>query len=138
MRPATADPARDPLALLSKISKVVPGHNIAAFLVMIFCKGTTKNGAHMFETCTETVSILYAIAFGAGDACVEIGMASLAGAFVAFMVGVVILQFFARKLWKRVSNPAPPPPERRIGTIMDDTIADDPNYQDSAIRSSKR
>jgi hypothetical protein len=102
-----------------------------------------ENGTKMFKTCVETVSILYAIIFGAGDACIEIGAASLLSALAAFMVAVIIAQFFARKLWKRISNPTPPQPARRIGTIMDDQIADDPiaddpNYQASAIRSSRR
>ena len=92
----------------------------------------------MFAECTETVSILYAIVFGAGDACILISTWSILSALSAFLVLVIIAQFFARKLWARVRAPSPPPRQRRIGTIMDDPIADDPNYEDSAIRSSRR
>jgi hypothetical protein len=92
----------------------------------------------MFDTCVETVSILYAIIFGAGDACVEIGMASLLWALAAFMVVVIIVQFGARKLWKQITKTAPPPHDRQTETIINGSIVDDPNYKDSAIRSSRR
>lgn len=86
--------------------------------------------------CAETVSILYAIVFGADGACVLISAWSLLTAFAAFMVLVVIAQFFARKLWARLTRPTPRP------AAQDDTprgaITDDPNYANSAIRSSRR
>ncbi len=92
----------------------------------------------MFAECTETVSILYAIIFGAGEACVLISTWSILSALGAFLVLVVIAQFFARKLWARLRAPSAGPRQRRIGTIMDDPITDDPDYEDSAIRSSRR
>lgn len=92
----------------------------------------------MFTECTETVSILYAIVFGAGDACIMLGMGSLLTALVAFLVLVIIAQFIARKLWKGLREPDTPPRRRRIGTIMDDPVSDDPDYDDSAIWSSRR
>ena len=92
----------------------------------------------MFAECAVTVSILYAIVFGAGDACIMVSMGSVLTALGAFMVLVIFAQFIARRLWARLRAPSPPPRQRRIGTIMDDPIADDPNYEDSAIRSSRR
>ena len=91
----------------------------------------------MLDTCTETVSILYAIVFGAGDACIMIGLWSILSAFGAFMVLVVITQFVARKLWARVARPKPAFTDLRDPNV-DSPIVDDPNYRNSAIRSKKR
>lgn len=105
----------------------------------------------MFAECTESVSILYAIIFGLGDACLLISMPSVLTALGVFLGLVIVAQLIARKLWARmvaprdiareparvgnarevVSEPARPQPAR--GAIIDD-----PNYAHSAIRSSKR
>lgn len=92
----------------------------------------------MFEQCTETVSILYAIIFGAGDACINIGIGSLLGAFAAFMGIVIVLQYVARRLWNNTKPSRRTTPERRIGTIYDQTPDDDDKFKDSAVWSSKR
>ncbi|WP_333713019.1 hypothetical protein [Yoonia sp.] len=96
----------------------------------------------MFAECSETVSILYALVFGAGEACVRIDIWSILSAFAAFMVGVVILQVLARRLWARLtqgpdigeslSEAAPSEPR------TDKPFHDDPSYRHSAIRSSRR
>lgn len=91
----------------------------------------------MFNTCTETVSILYAIVFGAGEACVMFDMWSILSALAVFMLLVIIAQFFARRLWARISKPP-----ARFSDVhdpeVDHPIRDDPNYTNSAIRSSRR
>ncbi|HEV8034191.1 hypothetical protein [Yoonia sp.] len=92
----------------------------------------------MFTTCTETVSILYAIAFGAGDACVDVGAGSILAAFAAFMVLVVIAQFLARKLWAKLTQSQPHASPEPTMSENDHPFSDDPNYRDSAIRRSKR
>lgn len=92
----------------------------------------------MFAECTETVSLLYAIVFGAGDACIMVSMGSLLTALVVFLMLVILAQFLARKLWKGLRGPETPLRQRRIGTIMDDPIPDNPDYDNSAIRSSRR
>lgn len=92
----------------------------------------------MFTTCTETVSILYAIAFGAGDACVDVGAGSILAAFAAFMVLVVIAQFLARKLWAKLTQSQPHAAPEPTMPDHDHPFSDDPNYRDSAIRRSKR
>ncbi|PJI92952.1 hypothetical protein BC777_1819 [Yoonia maricola] len=102
----------------------------------------------MFDECTETVSILYAIVFGAGDACIEIGTSSILMAFGAFMVLVVIAQFAARWIWKQITQPRQTVEADRFEPDMfepsdtmptsDTPYRDDPAYRDSAIRSSKR
>jgi uncharacterized membrane protein len=89
----------------------------------------------MFETCTETVSLLYAIVFGADGACVNIGMSSLIWAFVAFIVLVVIAQFFARKLWRKLRNAPAQSQGRRVGTIYDDGPDE---IDEGPVRSSRR
>ncbi|MEM9970949.1 MAG: hypothetical protein AAF762_07600 [Pseudomonadota bacterium] len=43
--------------------------------------------------CEETVSFLWAMIFGAGEACVDMGVTSLVTAIVAFMVAVAALRF---------------------------------------------
>ena len=92
----------------------------------------------MFATCTQTVSILYAIAFGAGEACVRIDMWSILSALGAFMVLVIVAQFFARRLWARMMRPSPPDFSDVHDPQVDHPIVDDPNYRNSAIRSTKR
>ena len=83
--------------------------------------------------CIETVSILYAVIFGAGDACVLISMGSILTAFAAFMVLVVLAQYVARRLWARVSgqskpaDPASPP-----------TFSRHPDYDGGPIMSTRR
>jgi hypothetical protein len=92
----------------------------------------------MFATCTETVSILYAVIFGVGDACVSFSTGSILAAFAAFIVIVVVAQFLARRLWARLTQTPridTPDPSR---SNEDHPFRDDPNYRDSAIRSSKR
>ena len=91
----------------------------------------------MLDACTETVSILYAIVFGAGDACIMLDLWSILSAFGAFIVLVVIAQFIARKLWARISHPKPAFTDMHDASV-DHPIVDDPNYKNSAIRSTKR
>ena len=92
----------------------------------------------MFGDCSETVSILYAVIFGADGACIALSTASILTAFGAFLVLVVIAQFLARMLWRKLTQPRAP-------VSVDDTTPpaatpyqDDPKYRDSAIRPSKR
>ncbi|MEL6841468.1 MAG: hypothetical protein AAFP85_19465 [Pseudomonadota bacterium] len=111
----------------------------------------------MFEPCIETVSILYAIVFGAGDACIEIGAVSILTAFGAFIVLVVIAQYFARMLWRQLTGRGNARPSRRVGTIYDGAAQisepvetskrrpgmqqsgdDSDKFKDSAIWSAKR
>lgn len=66
----------------------------------------------MFGNCSETVSILYAAIFGAGDACVRLDLWSIGTAFAVFILLVMIAQFAARKLWARLTRPAPLPPQQ--------------------------
>ncbi len=88
-------------------------------------------------TCGETVSILYALIFGAGEACVRIDLWSILSAFGAFMIVVVIAQFIARRTWARLTAPRTVTPHKKEPSI-DRPFKDDPNYQDSAIRTTKR
>ena len=89
----------------------------------------------MIPTCTETVSILYALIFGAGEACVRIDLASIMQAFSIFIIIVVIAQYVARRLWTKLSTPR----ERPIAIGRDQhPFTDDPNYEHSAIRRSNR
>ncbi len=92
----------------------------------------------MFAECAETVSILYAVVFGSGDACIMLSMGSVLTALAVFFVLVIIVQLIARKLWARMRQPTHPPRDREIASATNDTITDDPNYIDSAIRSSRR
>ncbi|MFQ1699882.1 hypothetical protein ACJ5NV_04725 [Loktanella agnita] len=46
------------------------------------------------------MSILHAVIFGAGEAYIDIGMASLIVAIGAFLLGVTLLQLVARRLWR--------------------------------------
>ncbi|MGR3511926.1 MAG: hypothetical protein ACU0GG_04125 [Paracoccaceae bacterium] len=47
--------------------------------------------------CQSTVSLLEAILFGADGACVDLGLPSLLSALAVFVVGVVVLQWAARR-----------------------------------------
>ena len=91
----------------------------------------------MIDSCAQTVSILYAIIFGAGDACILLDLWSILSVFGVFMVLVVIAQFVARKLWARISRPNPVFTDLHDPSV-DHLIVDDPNYENSAIRSTKR
>lgn len=91
----------------------------------------------MFAECTETVSILYAIVFGIGEACVRIDLWSILSAFGVFVLAVVIAQYVARKIWARVTRPRTAFSDERAPTV-NHPIVDDPNYRNSAIRSTKR
>ena len=91
----------------------------------------------MLGTCAETVSILYALVFGAGEACVRIDLWSILSAFAAFMVIVVIIQWIARRMWARVTAP-PIAREPHAPSTSERPFEDDPHYQNSAIRSSRR
>jgi len=64
----------------------------------------------IFDECTQTVSVLYAAIFGAGDACIDLSMASLGIAFAVFIGLVIMAQFVARKLWARLNQPKDPAP----------------------------
>lgn len=91
----------------------------------------------MWAECQETVSILNALVFGANGACVRIDIWSLLSAFAVFMGIVIILQWGARRVFARphrpVVNQAPEPEPANQKPYQDD-----PNYRDSAIRSSRR
>jgi len=91
----------------------------------------------MNTTCAETVSILYAVIMGAGDACIRIDIWSILTALGAFLVIVVIAQFLARKLWAKLTT-APKTFSDVHDPRVDRPIKDDPNYKNSAIRSAKR
>lgn len=92
----------------------------------------------MFRECTETVSMLYAVIFGAGDACIEMSTTSILTAFGAFMVLVIIAQFFARRLWSRLTKRNAPVEYDDIDPHRQSPYRDDPNYRNSAVRRSKR
>ena len=92
----------------------------------------------MFNDCTETVSILYAAIFGAGDACIMLSTSSILTAFAAFIGLVVAAQFIARRLWAKLTQPRDRVVDDFSDPAGDHPFNDDPNYSDSAIRSSKR
>ena len=98
----------------------------------------------MFGECQETVSILEALIFGAGDACIMLSTWSLLAAIGAFLVMVVILQVLARRLWRRVMGQTGRSVETDVGDETGtggDTQSpyqDDPEYHNSAIRSMRR
>jgi tellurite resistance protein TehA-like permease len=100
-------------------------------------KKTAQKEKPMFAPCAEVVSILYATVFGAGEACVDVGLASILWAFGAFMALVVLAQFAARRIWARLTR-------RRDAfsdvhdRAVDRPINDDPNYRNSAVRSTRR
>ena len=52
--------------------------------------------------CAETVSILEAIVFGAGGACIDIGMTSLLGAVAGFVVCVLLIRYVAMQVLRQV------------------------------------
>lgn len=84
--------------------------------------------------CAETVSILYAIIFGTNGACISISTASILTAFAGFMVLVVIAQYFARRLWARLTTPRLPPDPDETSSAL----ADDPRYDGGPIRTYGR
>ncbi|MCK0096200.1 hypothetical protein MWU60_11510 [Yoonia sp. F2084L] len=92
----------------------------------------------MFGDCTETVSILQAIVFGADGACVMLSTGSILTAFAAFIVLVVIAQFLARRLWAKLMQNSVSVENDLIDPTGDHPFHDDPNYRNSAIRSTKR
>ena len=85
--------------------------------------------------CTETVSIFWAVIFGAGDACVRIDLWSILGAFAVFIAIVAGLQWIARRLWSRAkaTKIATPKAENDPRPYQDN-----PRFRDSAIRSTRR
>lgn len=91
----------------------------------------------MFDACTQTVSVLYAIAFGAGDACIMLDLWSILSTFGAFIVLVVIAQFIVRRLWAQISRSKPAFTDLHDPSV-DQPIVDDPNQKNSAVRSTKR
>ena len=112
-------------------------------------------GFEMFGDCRETVSILYAVIFGADGACIMLSTSSILTAFAAFIFLVVVAQFIARWLWKQLIQPRPtieadivePPipaplrqtaPPNNVKPTVRAPYHDDPNYRASAIRPSKR
>ena len=81
----------------------------------------------MFETitCTETVSILEAVVFGVDGACIDIGLASLLGAVVAFIFCVVGLRVLGSRLLKRLfpsRRPDEPAPVAKQDAQFDDGL----------------
>ncbi len=54
------------------------------------------------NTCNETVSIVQAVVFGAGEACIDIGLTSLLGGVFLFIGLVVVLRFAAAALLRRI------------------------------------
>ena len=91
----------------------------------------------MLMECAETVSILYAMIFGAGDACVRIDLVSVLSAFAVFMVIVVLLQLAVKRLLAK-RNARPVQTVEAPRAKRDKPFDDDPEYRDSAIRSSRR
>lgn len=92
----------------------------------------------MFGDCAETVSILYAIVFGADGGCIALSTTSILTAFGAFMILVIIAQFIARWLWKKLVQPNARLEEEFTDPPRATPYHDDPKYRDSAIRPSKR
>ncbi len=80
----------------------------------------------MFEAglCRTTVSILEAIVFGAGNACVDIGTTSMLSAVAVFIGAVVLIRFIAMRLLrvifpglfgkKRTANVPPVQPDNGL------------------------
>ena len=52
----------------------------------------------MIGACTDTVSLLHALVFGAGEACVSISVPSIIGVLVPFIAIVLTLQWLARRI----------------------------------------
>lgn len=88
----------------------------------------------MFETCAETVSVLHALIFGAGGACVDVGLGSLAPVFPVFVGAVLVLQFAARRALAALfpKGDKAPAPEPR-GPLLNG-----PDYDGGPIRSQGR
>jgi hypothetical protein len=97
----------------------------------------TKQAHAMFDACKETICILYSIVFGTGKACILLEIWSILSAFGTFIALVVIAQFFASRLWARISRPKPAFTDLHDRAV-DHPIMDDPNYKNSAIRLTKR
>ena len=57
----------------------------------------------LFDTpCADTVSILEAVLFGAGDACIDVGLTSLLGGVVLFIGAVVVLRLIGMLVLRRI------------------------------------
>lgn len=54
------------------------------------------------DACQHTVSIIYAIFFGARNACIDVGLTSLLGGVVMFILAVVTLRFLGVLILRRV------------------------------------
>ena len=80
--------------------------------------------------CRETVSVFEAVMFGAGDACVDIGMGSLLGGVVLFMGAVVLLQYFGVRLVRRALG------KRRVEVVSADEAELKPMPYESPIKST--
>lgn len=82
--------------------------------------------------CAETVSILVAVFRGAGQACVSLSPASILTALIPFVLGVVVLQFIARKLLAKATGtkPKPTPEAQKAGPF-------DTDYDGGPIRSTR-
>jgi hypothetical protein len=62
--------------------------------------------------CADTVSILWAVFRGAGQACVSVDTVSIVTALIPFVLGVVVLQWVARRLWAKATGPKTPTPQK--------------------------
>lgn len=71
------------------------------------------------QACTTTVSVLEALVFGAGEACISVGMWSVLGALLPFVVGVTILQFIARRALAKLVGRNPPKKVRKKSSPQD-------------------
>ncbi|MEL7344882.1 MAG: hypothetical protein AAFN59_08475 [Pseudomonadota bacterium] len=97
----------------------------------------------MLEPCTQVVSLLTALVFGANGACVELSPASLAPFIVAFILAVVVMQYLARRLIAMIfvppakpdTHPSAPPnaPLTKRGALLDG-----PTYDGGPIQSTRR
>ena len=58
----------------------------------------------LFEAtaCTETISILEAIALGGDGACIDIGLSSVLGAVAGFIAVVLLIRFVAMQVLRRI------------------------------------
>ena len=93
----------------------------------------------IFEECTETVSILWAAIFGAGEACVDMSASSLIPAFAAFIALVIALQWVARKLWARLIRvpDLPETPDRSLDKVTIPEVNDPSDTDETPVRSSR-
>ena len=93
----------------------------------------------MFEAdaCTETVSIVEALVFGANGACVDIGLGSLLGGIALFVGVIVALRFIGSALLRRVlpsGRASPTAPDPTAEPAATDTLQRMP--YESPIRST--